>query len=339
MAINEENLIPVLSKDDIVREWGLYNTPDYHLLVEHGVAEEFMEDPRAAINPLGVFNRYYKVYPGDESSGILNYIFIVRPDLNMDYCVRMDPYFRNIWYQDPKIIMSLTQSLGETLSKSPSAGIFPSHHLIPWLVPRVTAYSVPDISLKTYDYEQPFTNYHTGYGGNMNDSLSGAQIDVQFRDTRRMHITRLFDAWVRYINGIDTGIYVPKLKYTTSRITDGSVILDYATSIYQIGVLADGREIVYFHKTTGLFPTTVPLSVNNHSGTPSTDNIISIQFSGGYPECFDPAIFADFNYNVGLKNRNGITIEANYSAPIVGVPFITWNVQTKKYYLRWSTIQ
>lgn len=337
--LSETNVLTMLTRDNVRTEYGEgIGNPDYHLLIEHGVAEEMNEDPRAFSNPLGVFNRYYKVYPGDESSGILNYIFLVRPDLNMDYCITHDPYYKNLWLEDPNLVLSLTQSVGTTIGKAQEASRFPSHHFIDWLTPRVTSYSVPDIQLKTYDFEQPFTNYHTGYAGNMNDSLSGAQIDIQFRDFKRMSILRYFDAWVRYINGVNTGIYSPKSKYVTSRITDGAVILDYCTSVYQIGVLADAREIVYFHKTTGLFPTSVPLSVNSHSGTPNTDNILSVQFAGGFPEPFEPAIFADFNYNSGLGNLSSINLETNFSAPLVGPPVITWNSRYRKYYLRWSTI-
>lgn len=353
MAIYEENLATLnsgYSKDDDVLTWitkndvassvelgGIAN-PDYNLLIEHGVAENITEDQRYSSNPLGVFNRYYKVYPGDESSGIYNYIFMVRPDLNMDYCMKVDPYYANLWLQDPDIVLSLTQSVGNTIMQYQEASRMPAHHWISWLTPRVTSYSVPDITLKTYDFEQPYTNYHSGYAGNMNDSLSGTQLDVQFRDTKDMKILKFFDAWVRYINGVNTGILSPKLKYVTSRITDGAVILDYCTSIYQIGVLADAREIVYFHKTTGLFPTSVPLSINSHIGTPNTDTTISVQFAGGFPEAFEPAILADFNYNSGLNKLAAVNLETNFSAPLVGAPIITWNSRYKKYFLRWSTI-
>ena len=336
--ISEEPLFPTITKDTIINDMGGFvNTPDYQLQKHHGVGNSFLEMPAISDGiGMNVFNRYYKIFPDDESTAVLNYIFMVRPDLNMDYCVMNDPYYTDLILSHPRVALSLTQTLGKSLQSY--ANKFPSHHFVPWLVPRTVNNQLPDFQLKSYDYEQPFTNFHTGYAGNGNDSRSGTSMSLTFRETKHMEVTRLFDAWVKYIDGINLGYYSPRGKYVNSKITNGAVILDYATSIYQIGVLPDGAEIVFFHKTTGLYPTEVPISSWAHDGRPQENNQISITFSGGFPESFDPAILADFNYNAGMHNLQAVSSTAEFSDPLVGTPFVTYNTRTRKYYLRWRQI-
>ena len=337
----EEDLFPALTKDDVERELGKYNTPDYNLLINEGVAESIQEYPGVGKVEANVFNRYYKVFPSDEMTGLIKYVFIVRPDCNMDYCIRNDTYFRDIAMRFPRVIASLTQSYGGVLrGLFNDIGYEPSHHFISWLVPRTLSYSIPDFELKVYDYEQPYTNFHTGYAGNGNDSRSGAVVDLTFRETKNLEVTLLFDAWLKYIDGIQIGQYSPKQKYVTSRITDGSVILDYTTSIYEIACLPDATTIVYVHKTTALFPTGVPHSIWSHDGGGyGSSNNVNIRMSGGLPEAYDPSIMADFNYNAGCSQITTIASDRNYTTPIVGAPFITYSAPNRKYYLRWRSAQ
>lgn len=341
MAVVEEDLFPVITKYTIESEMGAGNTPDYNLLVEHGVAESIFEIPNVRKDESNAFNRYYKVFPGDEMSGLIKYVFMIRPDCNMDYCVKNDAYFANLALNHPKVILSLTQSCGSYLKEKLNTQNYePNHHFISWLVPRTQSYSIPDFELKTYDFEQPYTNFHTGYAGNGNDSRSGAMMDLTIRENKKLEVTALFDAWVKYIDGIQIGQYSPKEKYVTSRITDGSVILDYTTSIYEIVCLPDACSIVYIHKTTALFPVGVPHSIWSHDGGGyGSSNQVSVRLAGGLPEAFDPAIMADFNYNAGCSNLTSIASTRNYNTPVVGAPFITYSEKTRKYYLRWRPLE
>lgn len=331
--ITEEELFPVIDKDLIAAEVPGNDNPDRKLMIHHGVSESITDLPDVNNDTMNAFNRYYKIFPDDESTAVLNYIFIVRPDLNMDYCVENDPYYSNLAVQCPRVPMSLTQS-----SRSSTLPM-PHHHFIPWLVPRTVNNQLPDFSLKTYDYEQPFTNFHNTYAGNANDSRSGASMTLTFRETKKMEVTKLFDAWVKYIDGVNLGYYSPKSEYTQAKILNGGAMLDYTTSVYQFGVLPSGSEIVFAHKTTGLFPTEVPISSWAHEGRPTENSTISITFSGGFPEAFDPSIFADFNYNAGTQNVQSVYMEEDYRNPVVGTPFVTFNSNSKKYYLRWGKLK
>lgn len=342
MAVEEEDLFPKISKGIIeTMVGGRENSPDYKLATEYGVAEtlsEVLHDRN--IFEVDAFNRYYKVFPSDEMSGLLKYVFIVRPDCNMDYCIANDTYFKNLSLTNPRIIKSLTQSFGSSMRTSHELGTIPDHHFIAWLVPRTLSYSIPDFELKVYDYEQPYTNFHTGYAGNGNDSRSGTTVDFSFRENKNLEVTKLFDAWVKYIDGIQIGQYSPKQQYVTSRITEGSVILDYTTSVYEIACLPDATTIVYIHKTTALFPTGVPHSMWGHDGGGyAANNNVSVRMSGGLPEAFDPTIMADFNYNAGCTGLGEIESTMDFNNPIVGAPFITYSQKTRKYYLRWRGLK
>ena len=335
-SVTEEALFPVLDKGLVSVEMPGASNPDYNLQVDRGVADSMTDIPGVDSFTMKSFNRYYKIFPDDEATAVLNYIFIVRPDLNMDYCVAHDSYYKNLAVQCPRVIMSLTQSYS---GPNGLGAHMPDHHFIPWLVPRTVNDQLPDISLKTYDYEQPFTNFHSTYAGNANDSRSGAQMTLTFRETKKMEVTKFFDGWVRYIDGVNLGSYSPKREYCQSKILNGGVILDYATSVYQIGVLPSGSEIVFIHKTTGLFPTEVPISSWAHEGRPTENQQISITFAGGFPEAFDPSIFADFNYNAGMKGVTAAYAEtAGFNRPVVGTPFITYSNESDhpRYYLRWG---
>lgn len=341
MAVEEEKLFPDITRNTISDMLGGDEyTPDYKLAVNNGVAESILDIPNVKSDESNAFNRYYKVFPSDEMAGLIKYVFIVRPDCNMDYCVKNDPYFANLALNHPKVIASLTQSYGNTLKDVFSAqNLMPDHHFISWLVPRTQSYSIPDFELKVYDFEQPYTNFHTGYAGNGNDSRSGANVDLSIRENKALEVTALFDAWIKYIDGIQIGQYSPKEQYVTSRITYGSVILDYTTSIYEIVCLPDACTIVYIHKTTALFPTNVPHSMWSHDGGGyDSNNQLSIRMSGGLPEAYDPTIMADFNYNAGCSNLTSIASTRNYENPIVGAPFITYSEQSRKYYLRWRPL-
>lgn len=342
MAVEEEELFPKIDKEYIETiVGGEKNSPDYKLKTEYGVSESFSDVIQGrGVFDVSAFNRYYKVFPADEMAGLIKYVFIVRPDCNMDYCVNNDPYYKDLALNHPRVIKSLTQSFGSLKSHSQNElGLTPSHHFIAWLVPRTLSYSIPDFELKVYDYEQPYTNFHTGYAGNGNDSRSGTTVDLSFRENKNLEITKLFDAWIKYIDGIQIGQYSPKQQYVTSRITDGSVILDYTTSVYEIACLPDATTIVYIHKTTALFPTGVPHSMWSHDGGGySSNNNVSIRMSGGLPEAFDPAIMADFNYNAGCSELSEIESTHDYNNPVVGAPFITYSERTRKYYLRWRSL-
>ena len=342
----EEPLFPVLDKYVLKAEKGP-NSPDELMKRKEGISESIEEVYSSLSNPgLGrahtmAFNRYYKIFPDDELGNIFSYVFMVKPDLNMDYAINADPYFGGLVNTHVNVVLNLTHPSEATYlaQEAGKCGGVPDHHFVPFLTNRVESYNVPDVNLKTFDMEQPFTNFPTVYGANSNESRTGSQFDITFKENKQLDITRFFDAWIRYIDAINLGNLHPKSKYLNAKVSMGSSIIDYGTSIYLIDTLADGGEIVYFHKTTGAFPTSAPHSTWSFTSGGKVDSSITVQFSGGLPEPLNPMVLADFNYNAGCFNGTGNIIRTlDYNNPIVGAPFITFNPTKNKYYLRWRAL-
>lgn len=314
------------------------------------------------------FNRYRHIYPGDEIKSGKKYCFIVKPDLNIPEAIMKDPYFLNLYVTKPHVLQALTyEPLDLTLSAAGFTNISgvcrekPSNHFISFLSDRALSFALPDFQVEEYKLDQPFTGFATAYAGNSNKSRTDQSTQVQFRDTGNLDILALFDAWIKYIDMVSYGVISPYRDYANAKLTYGTPIIDYATSIYEIITKSDGTEIIYWAKITGTFPTTVPHSNYQFTYNDEIDNDIEIQFSGGLPETLNPRIFADFNYNAGLLSEDGkYQIATSLESPssnltfvpharygyealptpggssIVGVPYITFNDTIKKYKLRWS---
>ena len=285
------------------------------------------------------FNRYYKIFPNDEMGNLISYVFIVRPDCNLDDAIAKDGYFHALSQQRRSPLIALEQE---------RAGVNYTHHFIPFLVDRTLNFQVPDVQLKTYDFEQPFSTYRTTYAGNTNESRSGQSFEIQFRENAELDVSNFFNAWVAYISGVTTNRFIAKRKYIESPLLEGTAVFDYATSIYFIKTKADGSEIVFYHKEVGVFPTIAPHSNWSYAQGGSPDNTISINFTGGYPESFNPYLLAEFNYNAGVATIDDGTyqysvpsdkdaiVDKDYENPITGVPFITCDHDRGKFYLRWK---
>lgn len=254
------------------------------------------------------FNRYGVLYADDEMSSSLGYVFMVRPDLNLFTDARTlslrdqaktDLFISFMNYMDPTILLNLTQD---------TTGDY-YHQFMPMLYDRVDEYQIPNIDLAVHEMTQPFSGFKTVYAGNSNGSQSGCQFEIGFRETADLRITKLFQAWIAYINGITLNFFAPKEKYLYSKYTEGSQVIDYATSIYFVRTRPDG-EIIYFHKVTGAFPTQVPLSQQSFNRGGQPDNKITVSFTGGYPESLNPVTMTEFNVNA-----LGITEDRPWSTP------------------------
>jgi hypothetical protein len=338
---------------------GLLNRED----IASNMIEVLGSENRAETFNTDYFNRYRHIYPGDEIKSGKKYCFIVKPDLNVLGAVEKDPYFADIYMNRPYLLQALTHP-----NITENAGITESNHFISFLSDRALTFALPDLQVEEYKIDQPYTGFSTSFAGNSNRYRTDQSTQVQFRDTVNLDIMTLFDAWIKYIDLVSYGVVSPYYDYATGKLTYGTPIIDYATSIYEIITKPDGMTIIYWAKITGAFPTTIPHSNYQFSSTDEIDNDIEIQFSGGLPEFLNPRILADFNYNAGLfeegeygeaigvnrsilSGTNGTTRinlgfvpnarfgYENMSTPggssIVGAPYITYDATHKQYYLRW----
>lgn len=304
-------------------------------------------------NNADAFNRYKMVFPEDEISSFKTYVFIVRPDLNMLQAIAEDGFFRDIQNNSPSILRNLTHS-----QATDTFGPLPKTHFISFLYDRTLSYNLPDFNVKTYALDQPFTGFRTTYAGNSNESRSGTDFSITFRENVNLDVFRFFDAWVRYIDNVSTGVFSPYTEYMHSKFLNGVNEIDYATSIYLIMTKADGTEIVYWHKQTGAIPTGVPHNNWSYNYSGDVESTISIDFSGGYPDAMHPRILADFNYNAGLIDENnelpsGVKsqkispahharmgyefgdVKTDGGTTLVGGPYIAYDTHRHVYKLKW----
>lgn len=335
------------------------------------------------------FNRFYTINPADRAPSGRHYVFFCRPDLyffeetskgNLDLSdesgVAQDPIFRELAYKNPEILQTLTAEFDINAKdftigmQWPSASGFGNsktsdgskdmknrplsiHSLMPILGSRVESIQLPDYSLKSSVIQQPYTKYSIPVAGNAIESITGGSFDISFREDVNFTMTKLFYAWVYYINGVSRNVFRPKEKYSLYNA------LDYATSIYDIVVKEDGETIAMMSKYTGAFPVNVPVSdwAFTKGSTPPTS--ININFQYFYYEAFGSEIITDFNFNslgyiymtqhVGEDNYYVIKendqqlpfmLTYNYGnasvdRSLVGRPYIVLDTNKKVHKLRW----
>lgn len=330
-----------------------------------------------ANNTATYFDRLYSVYPEHELGTLCQYVFIVRPDLNIlskngsklidtsgssigpNSSPAKDEFFKHMHKYYPELLNNLS---GNELS---------GHDFMPFLVGRTESLNLPDYTIKDYKINQPFTDYNLPYASHALSSQTGGQFEIVFREDDDLRIHKLFQTWLYYISGVTRNLFSPRNEYIRENR------IDYACSIYCITCKADATTIVHWTKYTGAFPTSCPNSdlSFNLRGTPN--NRVSISFNYFYQESLDPLILVDFNKNsqvvdnssgkrayvpvyrsetiedLGMKDTRskerkmitGKTTKFKKSAPIslgsgnglVGAPFIC--KVGNRYELRWKPIK
>jgi len=281
------------------------------------------------------FDRLYSIYPEIELDNICQYIFLIRPDLNLykdasgtilSASCSKNPLMRYMHATHPKILKQLSTALTT------------HNDFMPYLVGRTEALQIPDYTVKNYSINQPFTNLQIPYGGHALESMTGGTFDLTLREDNNFLMHKLFQVWLTYIDGVSRNLFVPKKTY----IKDNKI--DYATSAYCITCAADAQTILYWSKYTGAFPTTNPnsdLSFNLRGAVPTK---INIPFNYFLCESLDPFLLADFNQNAHVLTSAQTTNAANsYDDGIVGMgyglvgsPFIYRPKKTGPYKLGWK---
>ena len=249
------------------------------------------------------FDRLYSVYPEHELDTLCQYVFIVRPDLNIlnkkgtklvnnggsvtgpNSSPAQDQLFKYMQKFYPVLLDNLS---GTELS---------THDFMPFLVGRTESLNLPDYTIKDYKMNQPFTDYNLPYASHALSSQTGGQFEIVFREDDDLRVHKLFQTWLYYISGVTRNVFAPRNEYIKENR------IDYACSIYCITCKADATTIVHWTKYTGAFPTSCPNSdlSFNLRGTPN--NKVSIPFDYFYQEALDPLILVDFNKNAHVVNN------------------------------------
>lgn len=284
------------------------------------------------------FDRLYSIYLDQEMDNLCQYVFMVRPSMNLfkdskgtklatltksqinsgfyaNSYPAQDQFFRYMKKTYPNILRSLTSTL--------QGG---SHDFIPYLVGRTESLQIPDYSIKGYKMNQPYTNYDLPYASHALDSATGGDFDITFREDNELRIHKLFQAWLYYIDGVTRNRFSPKTKFIMHNK------FDYATSVYCITCKADAETIVYWTKYTGAYPTAVPNSDLSFNLRGSVNNKVTIPFTYFLQEAMDPYILVDFNKNahvVKSNNKGFIPVYRSDSLKYTGIKDYRSSTQKK----------
>lgn len=252
------------------------------------------------------FDRFYSVYPEHELSSLCQYVFFVRPDLNildtnrgtlLSLSNSRKRYTQAMSPNNNQFLRYMHQAYPYLLDCLVLNGNLDSHDFIPFLTGRVESINLPDYTIKDYKMTQPYSGYNLPYASHALESMTGGEFEVIFRDDDEMRILKFFQTWAFYINAVTRNMLSPKMKYIRNNRAD------YCTSIYVITCKPNAEEIVHWIKYTGAFPVNVPHSNLSFNLRGAVNNKLSIKFDYFHQEPLDPLSIIDFNKNAHIKTH------------------------------------
>lgn len=266
------------------------------------------------------YNRFKVVNPNDLLTKAFPHVFFVRPSCelvdftggaspSLGYNVKDVPrynlYFRNC----PEVVYSLVKSYGS------------NHNFMMALSNRAETFELRDRTLDTDTYGKSFRGNSVAYGRHSEKSTAAGEFSIQYTDDYDLHILKIHELWMDYIDGIKTG------RYTPTEFNVINKILDYAGSVFYFLCGPDGETIIYCAKFTGVFPSTIPDSALNYQkGNIISNPSYSITYQYSWVEIDIPEVITDFNT---MSAPIEYTAEAAYQPDIlstgttwVGPPYI-----------------
>lgn len=271
---------------------------DTEMRTLHNMLSKWSSDGLNQTLAMDNFNRFYAIFPDMEMpSDLKTYVFITRPEMNLlgdsdgGYASSGDPSkmlskdnaddnrLQYLAAMNPEILYMLTN------------GYSTYHDFIPYLQGRTESLQLPDYQIRTSDFSIPFYSYKYTYPTVTNESITGGQFDITFREDEDLRITKLFQFWIYYMDAVMKN----KMKPDREHIVDN--YYDFMCSVYEIICDPTSEKILYWAKYTGCYPVSVPISNLSHNLRSSVDNKISINFNYMMVEAMEPRVIQDFNIN------------------------------------------
>lgn len=243
------------------------------------------------------YNRYKVPMVNDGLEKSFAHVFFTRPDCNIvkytgnGKCALCDtvsgnPDFLRSYRNDIDILKQLSGNIGAMHDFM----LFPSN--------KVTSFECRDRVLETDTYGKNLRGYSIAYGKTMDESLAASEVTIGFTDDRDLHLLRMHDMWIRYIDGVKKGRYRPIDAYLYGKI------LDYACSAYFIVCAENGEDIIYWSKLYGIFPTNIPDSIMSwNKGQLLSHPEFTITYKYSWKRDLDSSIITEFNLN-GSKSKD-----------------------------------
>ena len=244
------------------------------------------------------FNRFYSIFPDMEMpTDLKTYVFITRPEMNLlgssdgGYALKGDPSDMLSADNKPDNRLQYLAAMNPEILYMLTNGYSGYHDFIPYLQGRTESLQLPDYQIRTSDFSIPFYSYKYTYPTVTNESITGGQFDITFREDEDLRITKLFQFWIYYMDAVMKN----KMKPDREHIVDN--YYDFMCSVYEIICDPTSEKILYWAKYTGCYPVSVPISNLSHNLRSTVDNKVSINFNYMMVEAMEPRVIQDFNIN------------------------------------------
>lgn len=201
-----------------------------------------------------------------------------------------------------------------------------SNPWLPVITTKAMSYTVGDMEIKTLEKGNTYFGHMIKYGKHSEEHKIAGSMSIDFRNDRYLSILKMTYLWMCYIYLVSkTKTIVPTMECQKNGI------LDYTGSLYYLVTRRDGREIVYWEKLVGVFPTKSPLSIFSFSDNMILEDRVSIDFAYSIrSDPCDPSILMDINILSGdtmgqiekrmMAKNNTILTKTGYKHGLVGLP-------------------
>lgn len=233
------------------------------------------------------YSRFGYLDPYNALTQTREYLFFTKPDLHLfqdrnptalNPELARYPFFRDALLRYPYVMQHLQQRVGD------------DNPLMPLLTNTVSSsLDLPDASAEEMDTMANIYGTKLTYRGSSYKSDEQHQFSLEFTDTKYLEIYMLFKIYDDYEKLKKMGrISLPDVNYIYRKI------LHDQFSIFKFIVDEDGETLLYWAKTYG----TYPLSVPRNAISDLSDNSrlkFTIDFKCQFVDDMDPQILVDFN--------------------------------------------
>jgi len=257
------------------------------------------------------------------------YVFATGPELYLfdngqvrDEIKELDDFYSLL--RDPE-----GEYIGKALSDEST------NRFLPFFSQRVRNYPVSNESIKVIEKQGTFYGHTMKYPRFSEDFRRAGSISLDFVDDRYKSINRMISIWIKYIQYVTkTEKLAPREKIIYNRY------LDYVGSLVYIVTKMDGKEIVYWEKKYGIFPTeTAADSFSYNNKEHIFNDTLSVSFDYSLTSNpYDTNVFADINNKTEHRASLGFQDYSSWENMMFNTspgPYITVDKSTGKYYLNW----
>lgn len=268
------------------------------------------------------YNRFKIAMPDTVLQKTFSHVFFTRPDCNIvNYMgngrIELTDEFINREYY----LSEFNNNKNTLMQLSGTTGLDHQFMMLP--SNRARSFETKDVTLTTENYGKTLHGNSIAYGRITDASRAVDTFSVSFEEDRDLHISKLHNYWIDYIEGVNKGFYMPRDLYLMDKQ------LDYACAVYFFLCAENGEDIIYWTKIYGVFPTNIPGSVFSYSkgqSVNSIDNEINITYQYSWrSKDWDPKVLLEFNM---LSDKNH-AYARTYNPDIlstgntwVGAPFV-----------------